>query len=126
MNTVSLIAGVLVGAAFVVAGASKIAAGPTWPAQAAGLGVRGPIVAAVPWIEMVIGALVALQVATPWAPVAAAVMLVVFTVLLSRLLLQGRHPPCACFGAWSAKPIGVGHLVRNAALLVLAVLATLS
>jgi hypothetical protein len=40
-----------------------------------------------------------------------------------RHLVAGRRPECACFGAWSAKPIGVGHVVRNGVLLALAVLA---
>lgn len=118
MSTAAWIAGVIVGGAFVIAGASKVAAGPSWPAQAAGLGVRGPVVVLVPWIEMVIGALTAVQIANPWPAVAAAVLLVVFTGLIARLLAAGEHPPCACFGAWSAKPLGVGHLVRNAILLV--------
>ena len=52
-------------------------------------------------------------------------MLVAFTALIGVALAHGRHPPCACFGAWSAKPIGAGHLVRNAALIVLALLALL-
>ncbi|HUF99030.1 MAG TPA: MauE/DoxX family redox-associated membrane protein [Ilumatobacter sp.] len=123
MNTVGIIAGVIVGAAFVVAGASKLAAGPAWPAQASGLGVRGPIVAVVPWVEMVIGALTALQVVAPWPAAAAAALLVIFTGLIIRLLLQGKHPPCACFGAWSAKPLGAGHLARNVALFAVAVIA---
>ena len=47
--------------------------------------------------------------------------LLIFTGLIARRLAQGRHPPCACFGAWSAKPLGPGHLVRNGVLIVLAV-----
>ena len=46
-----------------------------------------------------------------------------FTALIVRRLAEGKRPPCACFGAWSAKPLGAGHVVRNGALIVLAVLA---
>jgi hypothetical protein len=123
MNTVALIAGAIVGGAMVVAGASKLAAGPAWPAQAAGLGVHGPVVAVVPWIELAVGSLTAFRVAVPWPAVAATALLVIFTGLIARLLAQGEHPPCACFGAWSAKPLGIGHLVRNALLIVAAVIA---
>jgi hypothetical protein len=123
MNTVALIAGAIVGGAMVVAGASKLAAGPAWPAQAAGLGVRGPVVAVIPWIELAVGSLTAFQVAAPWPAVAAAALLLIFTGLIARLLAQGKHPPCACFGAWSAKPLGIGHLVRNALLLAAAAIA---
>lgn len=123
MNTVAVIAGVILGGALVAAGASKLAAGPAWPVQAAGMGVRGPVVVAVPWIELLIGALTAVRIAAPWPAVAAALLLLVFSALIGRLLAQGKHPPCACFGAWSAKPIGPGHLVRNGVLLVAAAVA---
>jgi hypothetical protein len=36
--TAAVVASVVVGVAFVVAGASKLAAGPSWPVQARGLG----------------------------------------------------------------------------------------
>jgi uncharacterized membrane protein YphA (DoxX/SURF4 family) len=123
MTTSALVAGAIVGGALMVAGASKLAAGPGWPEQAAGLGVRGPLVAVVPWLELVVGSLTAFRVAAPWPAVAAAVLLLVFTGLIARLLAQGKHPPCACFGAWSAKPLGWGHLVRNGLLLAAAAIA---
>ncbi len=50
-------------------------------------------------------------------------ILVLFTGLIVRHLIEGRRPDCACFGAWSSKPIGPGHLLRNTAFLALAVLA---
>ena len=36
--------------------------------------------------------------------IAAAVLLVAFSVAIARQLVDGRHPPCACFGAWSQTP----------------------
>lgn len=123
MSTIAIIAGAIAGGALVVAGASKLAAGPAWPVQAAGLGVRGPVVVLVPWFELIVGSLTAFRVAVPWPAVAAALLLLVFTGLIVRLLTQGKHPPCACFGAWSAKPLGFGHLVRNGLLLVAAGIA---
>ena len=50
-------------------------------------------------------------------------LLVVFSVTIARQLVDGRHPPCACFGAWSTRPLGEGHLVRNVALIAVAVVA---
>jgi hypothetical protein len=50
-------------------------------------------------------------------------MLVAFTALIVRRLAEGKRPPCACFGAWSAKPLGIGHVARNGALIGLATLA---
>jgi hypothetical protein len=55
--------------------------------------------------------------------VAAGATLVLFTALLVRLIARGEHPPCACFGGFSARPIGWGHVARNAVFLGLAVIA---
>ena len=123
MDKVSFVASILVGVAFVVAGGSKIAAGASWPAQARGLGAPGWTIPIVPWVEIAVGALLIAQAVPPWPAVAALVMLVGFTALIVNSLAHGRRPPCACFGAWSAKPVGPGHLARNAVLIVLAVVA---
>lgn len=123
MNALATLAGVVVGIAFVVAGASKLAAGQGWFAQAAGLGVPRSVAAPVPFAELAVGALLLVQVVRPWPAVAAIVLLVGFTGLILLRLARGQHPPCACFGAWSAKPLGWGHVARNAALLALAALA---
>ena len=120
---IPLTASIVVGAVFLVAGASKIAAGAEWPAQARELGAPAITIPLVPWVEVVIGAFLVVQVARQAAALAAAAMLVVFTVLIVMQLAQGRRPPCACFGAWSVKPLGVGHVVRNVALVALSALA---
>jgi uncharacterized membrane protein YphA (DoxX/SURF4 family) len=118
-------ASVVVGLAFLVAGASKLAAGPAWPASARDLGVPGWIALLVPWVELVVGGLLVAQLAEPWPALAATAMLVVFTALLITGLRAGERPVCACFGRWSASPIGAGHLARNGVLIVLAVVAVL-
>jgi hypothetical protein len=123
MTIVAVGASILVGLMFVLAGASKLALGPAWPQQARGFGAPAWVVPVVPWVELVLGATLVVQVATPWPAVGAVAILLLFTALIGRHLLAGRRPECACFGAWSAKPIGVGHLVRNTVLLALAVLA---
>lgn len=123
MDTVALIASIVVGAAFVVAGGSKLAAGGSWPSQARGLGAPDWTIPFVPWVELAVGALLIAQWFPPWPAVAALVLLLAFSALIVNALARGRRPPCACFGAWSAKPIGAGHLVRNGVLIVLAVVA---
>ncbi|MET0908849.1 MAG: MauE/DoxX family redox-associated membrane protein [Ilumatobacteraceae bacterium] len=125
MDVVAVVASIVLGVAFVVAGGSKIAAGPSWPTQARGLGAPDWTVPFVPWVEIVVGAALIAQFLRPWPAVVALALLIAFTALIGRALAQGRHPPCACFGAWSAKPIGPGHLVRNGALIVLAALSML-
>jgi uncharacterized membrane protein YphA (DoxX/SURF4 family) len=122
-DTVGIVAAILLGAAFVLAGASKLAAGRQWPAQAAGLGAPPWSVGALPWVELVLGALLISDVIRPVASIVALALLLVFSSLVIARLREGRHPPCACFGAWSARPLGPGHVVRNGLLVVLAVVA---
>lgn len=116
-------ASVAVGVTFLVAGASKLAAGPVWSASARDLGVPGWVVPIVPWVELVVGALLVVQLAEPWPAVVAAAMLAAFTVLLLVRMRAGERPMCACFGQWSASPVGPRHIARNAVLFALAVVA---
>jgi uncharacterized membrane protein YphA (DoxX/SURF4 family) len=123
VNTVALIASILLGLTFVVAGGAKIAAGPSWPVHVRDLGVPMFVAPVLPWVELTIGALLIAQLFQPFAAWAAIGLTVAFSALIIRRLSQGRRPVCACFGAWSAKPIGPRHLYRNAAISALGVLA---
>ena len=122
-DTAAVVAAILLGVAFVVAGASKLAAGSAWRAQAAGLGAPAWSVRPLPWVELVLGAVLISNLVRRAAAIVALGLLVAFSTLLVARLREGRHPPCACFGAWSARPLGTGHLVRNGALAVLAIVA---
>jgi|TARA_B110000305_G_C19205835_1_gene523460 uncharacterized membrane protein YphA (DoxX/SURF4 family) len=123
VDVVGAIASIVLGLVFLVAGGSKIAAGPDWPVQAVGLGAPRGVIPFVPWVEIVVGAALVVQVARRPAALVALAILLVFTTLLATRLSEGKRPPCACFGAWSAKPLGPGHLARNAALIAVAGLA---
>lgn len=118
-----VVASVVLGASFLLAGGAKIAAGPAWPAQAAELGAPAAVVPVVPWLEIVVGAASCAQLIRPVPAIVAGVMLVVFTALVGLRLAQGQHPPCACFGSWSAKPLSWRHLARNGVLLAIAMVA---
>jgi uncharacterized membrane protein YphA (DoxX/SURF4 family) len=122
-DAVGPVAAILLGAAFVLAGASKLAAGRAWPNQAAGLGAPKWSIGPLPWVELVLGAVLVSNLVRRPASIVALVLLLVFSTLVIARLREGRHPPCACFGAWSARPLGPGHLVRNGLLVVLAVVA---
>jgi uncharacterized membrane protein YphA (DoxX/SURF4 family) len=123
MVTGALVASILLGVVFLASGASKIAAGPAWPEQARGLGAPSFVVPLLPWFEIVLGAVLVMQLAPVLAAAIALVVLVGFTALIVRRLAQGQHPPCACFGTWSTKPLGRGHVLRNVGFIVLAVVA---
>jgi hypothetical protein len=77
----------------------------------------------VPWLEIGLGALLITGVWRPAVALVAAGLLGAFTVLLVLRLAQGQRPPCACFGAWSTRPIGYGSVARNVVLIALALLA---
>jgi hypothetical protein len=123
MRILSLVASALLGVVFLLAGGSKIAAGPQWPVQARELGAPAFAVRPVPWVELAVGGALVVQLGSPVPAVIAIALLVAFSVLIAIRLGEGRRPACACFGAWSARPIGLSHLVRNAALIVLGVVA---
>ena len=80
-----------------------------------GLGTPFFLVPYVPWFELAVGAALIVQVAKPIPQFVAIILLLLFSALIAKRLSEGRRPPCACFGAWSAKPIGPEHLARNAA-----------
>jgi uncharacterized membrane protein YphA (DoxX/SURF4 family) len=125
VDTVSSVAAVVLGATFVLAGAAKVAAGSMWRAQAVQLGAPAWVAPIVPWAELLVGAALVSQLAEPVAAALALAMLLAFTALIGVRLARGEHPPCACFGAWSATPVGPRHLVRNAALLIVGIVALL-
>jgi hypothetical protein len=125
VDAVGHLAALLLGAVFVVAAVSKLVAGTAWLAQARELGAPTPVATALPGVELVLGALLVTGIVAPIPAVLAALLLVAFSVAIARQLVDGRHPPCACFGAWSHRPLGEGHLLRNAVLIVLALIAIL-
>jgi uncharacterized membrane protein YphA (DoxX/SURF4 family) len=125
VDTAARLAAIVLGAVFVVAAVSKMVAGTAWVAQARELGAPSSVATALPGVELVLGALLVVGIAQPAPAVGAAALLVLFSVAIGRQLVDGRHPPCACFGAWSQRPLGDGHLVRNAGLFVLALVAVL-
>lgn len=122
-EVVGFVAELAVGTVFVLAGASKVARGREWPAQAAELGAPRAIAVTLPWWEMSLGALLIVGLLSPWAALVALATLAAFTAAIVVQLRRGRHPQCACFGAWSTAPLGWRHVWRNAGFAALAVLA---
>lgn len=117
------VAAIVLGAVFVVAGASKLVAHESWLAQAAGLGVAPRIARLVPVAEIVLGGLLVSGWGSPASIWLALAVLAAFTVVLVVNLARGRRPACACFGAWSASPIGWGHVARNLAFVAIGIVA---
>lgn len=123
MDVAAVLASMVVGAVFVVSGSAKLANRPRWSTDARAMSVPAPVIEIVPWFELVLGALLVVQVARRPLSVVAVFTLIVFTVVLLSILRSGRRPTCACFGSWSDRPLGVGHVVRNAALIAVGLVA---
>ena len=123
VEIVGVIAGVIVGVALAAAGVFKLIDGPGWPKQAADMGVPRAIALVVPWIEIILGAVLISQLVRPWPAIAAIALLVMFTLVIVTRLLDGSRPPCACFGTRSTRPLGAYHVARNVVLLALAAVA---
>jgi len=125
VDIVGLVAGVVLGLIFLAAGVLKLVAGPVWLKQAADMDVSRPMAMLVPYVEIVVGALLVTQLFTPWPAVVALLMLAVFTAVILRRIRDGSRPPCACFGSKSKRPLGAYHVVRNLVFAALAVLAVI-
>jgi uncharacterized membrane protein YphA (DoxX/SURF4 family) len=121
-----VVANVLLGLTFLWAGAAKLLAGPLWLQQSADMDVPRPVAVVVPYLELVLGALLVTQIFSPWPAIAAGVLLIAFTAVIVRRIRDGSRPPCACFGARSRRPLGALHVVRNLGLLALAAVAVLA
>jgi uncharacterized membrane protein YphA (DoxX/SURF4 family) len=118
-----VLAAIVVAVVFLLAAVTKLARPAVWRGQAADLRVPAPVAAVVPFVEVVIGALLLVQFQRQFVAWCAVVVLVSFTALLAVRLAQGERPPCACFGSWSAQPIGARTIVRNLGFIAVAVAA---
>lgn len=119
-------AAIALGAVLLLSGALKLVGRPVWREQAAVLGVPRVVAAAVPFVELALGALLVVNVGRRVAAIVAGLLLIGFTVFLVRLLRTGSRAPCACFGSLSRRELGWGAVVRNLVLIGLAVVAAVA
>ncbi|MEM8902156.1 MAG: MauE/DoxX family redox-associated membrane protein [Actinomycetota bacterium] len=121
-----LTARIVLGLVFLVSGATKLV-DRDWPRSAAAFGVPAPMARLLPVVELALGAALVPGLGGTWAVVAAAGLLVAFTVVIAVRLVGGDdRPECACFGAWSSRPISWRTVGRNGGLLVIAGVAVSS
>lgn len=74
----------------------------------------------VPWLEVFVGGALLLGIRTTLSAALAGFLLSCFTAAIVINLLRGRTElDCGCFGRSHNKKIGVGLVIRNAALIVL-------
>lgn len=120
----SLIAAGVIAVVLGWAGLAKLAAPATTRRSFELLGLPAARLAAwgVPGVELAVAVTLILN--PRWGGLAAVVLLVVFTAFVVNVWRAGRGEGCACFGSTSNRPIGVTSLVRNAALIVGAAVAS--
>ena len=119
MTFLRIVSSIALGALLCVAGAAKLRMGRAWREQARGMGAPIWTAPFVPWVEIVLGALLIVQIWTALVAFLAVVLLTAFTLLIMLNLSHGKHPVCACFGAWSAEPLSNRHALRNGGLIAL-------
>jgi len=83
---------------------ATLVAGPLWMQQSADMDVPRALAFPVPYVELLLGVLLVTQLFSPWPAVAAAALLLAFTVVIVRRIRDGSRPPCSCFGARSTRP----------------------
>ena len=124
-----VVATVTLGAVFATAAAAKANNRAAAETSARDLGVPSrwaPYVARLlPFIEgtisLVLAAGLLYRAAAVIGAVVATLLLLSFTTAIIRTLRAGRTPVCQCFGSLTSRPIGPDTIVRNLALLLLAV-----
>jgi uncharacterized membrane protein YphA (DoxX/SURF4 family) len=75
-----------------------------------------------PVVELAVAVALVVAWSSAWPAWAAVALLGLFTVFVVRAAV--RHTPCPCFGASNTVPAGPMTVLRNGALLAVAVLAT--
>jgi uncharacterized membrane protein YphA (DoxX/SURF4 family) len=124
--TASAVLAAVVGAVLLYAGVRKLGDRSSFDAGASSLGVPSSVAVFVPWVEVVLGAALILDVIDVVARFGALALLLSFTVVIVSNLLRGNRPACACFGARATTPISWWTVARNGVLIALIVAALLA
>lgn len=124
MGAILLIVRLGLSAVFAVAAAGKLLDRRGTVGSLTSFGVPSSMLAfvsvALPVVELAIAAALIPTASAPWAALAAALLLAVFSVAVARVLARGDQVDCNCFGSLSAQPVGRLTLVRNLVLIAAA------
>ncbi len=82
--------------------------------------LAGPAATVLPWIEIALGALLVLGLGLLPVGLAAGALMVLFTAIVTRDVLQRKGTTCACFGRFSNEEVSELTVVRDLVLLALA------
>lgn len=127
MSTLALLARLGLAAVFGVAAAAKLSDRDSFGETLHQFRLPGGRVAtwAVPLAEIAVAGFLLVPASARFGAAAALVLLALFTATVVATLRRGEQPDCGCFGAPARAPIGLGTLIRNAALAALGALVLL-
>jgi putative oxidoreductase len=84
-----------------------------------------PMARTLPWLELMAGLGLLVNVLARWAALGATLMLVVFNTAGIWAYAKGLQVDCGCFGSGAADPIGPMWFVEHIGMLLLGVLVTI-
>jgi uncharacterized membrane protein YphA (DoxX/SURF4 family) len=117
MDTLALVARVLLAIVFATAGSAKLLDLQSSRDTVEAFGLRPSfarlIGTALPFLELACAGALLVQPSCRWAAAAAVTLLVVFSGGVAVALSQGRTPDCNCFGVVSSEAISWRTLARN-------------
>src|SRR5215218_3966075 len=124
METVLLIARLLLASIFAVAGVAKLADRPHSRRSLVNFGVpvslAAPLSILLPLSELAVAVALVLTPLAWWGAVGALGLLLLFIAGISFNLARGRNPHCHCFGQLHSAPAGWKTLARNGVLAAVA------
>src|SRR5688572_10702333 len=124
MDTMLLVARVLLAGVFGVAGLAKLADRPGSRQALIDFGLPATLVRSLglllPLAELAVAAALLPLTTAWWGALGALALLLVFGVGIAGNLARGRRPACHCFGQLHSAPAGRATLLRNGVLAVLA------
>ena len=125
MDTVWLLARLILAAVFAVAAAGKLLDLQGSVKATRGFGVSErlarPIGIALPFLELLAAALLLPVRTAQVGAILASALLIAFLAGMITSLRRGEAPDCHCFGAFHSEPIGRSTIARNGALLMLGI-----
>ncbi len=125
-----LVLRIVLGAIFIVAGASKVGHADMFAAQIAGFRILpqpviAPVALGLPFLEILLGGYLILGLFTRASAWAAVVLLAAFDVAIASAVVRGMTVSCGCFGPNDATVTTWAEVARDAVFVLLAVIVAL-
>ncbi len=130
VDHIVLVLRLVLGAIFIVAGASKIGHGAEFAAQIAGFRILpqpviAPMALALPFLEVLLGGYLVLGLFTRTAGWIAVLLLALFDGAIASAVIRGMTVSCGCFGPNDKTVTTWAEVARDAIFVLLAVIVAL-